>query len=119
MAFIVGISVANLLTASLITLVGMYLVGGSSKSFQLISLIVTSLGLVASFYALAFNPSFLNFPSSAILVVPFVQFSASLMIYVLGNVVASLELFFVSLVAVLLLILFVTSKFTSERLLLK
>jgi ABC-2 type transport system permease protein len=118
-AFIVGISVANLLTASLITLVGMYLVGGSSKSFQLISLVVTSLGLLASFYALAFNPSFLNFPSSAVLVVPFVQFSASLMIYALGNVVASLEIFFVSLVVVLLLILFVTSKFTSERLLLK
>jgi ABC-2 type transport system permease protein len=118
-AFIIGITIGNLLVASLLTLIFMYVLGGSSKSFQLISLVVTTFGLLASFYALAFSPSFLSFPETLSLLIPFVQFSASLMVYVAGNPLEGVTIFGASVLVTLLLMVLVASRFSSERLLLK
>ncbi|BBD73045.1 sodium ABC transporter permease [Sulfodiicoccus acidiphilus] len=95
-----------LLTASLSVLVLM-LLGGSTRNAQLITTLVFTFILLASFSSLFLNFTALSFPGSLLLIVPYVQLSAALVdfaaglyvgagIYVVGTLLISLFLIWFS-----------------------
>ncbi len=106
------------LTASISVFI-LVLVGGSSKNVQIVNFLITSFGLVASFSSLLVNFGDLSFPLSGILLIPYVQIVASLLLYVFGLIQESIFYISGTIIACVLLIL-VSSRFLdSERLLLK
>ncbi|WP_246253093.1 ABC transporter permease [Acidianus brierleyi] len=106
------------LTAALSTFV-LVLVGGSSRNIQIINFLITSFGLLASFSALFVNFGNLTFPMSMILVIPYVQIVASLLLYVFGLILESIFYISGTILASILLILISSKLLDNERLLLK
>ncbi len=106
------------LTASISVLI-LVLIGGSSKNVQIVNFLITSFGLVASFSSLLINFGNLSFPLSTILLIPYVQIVASLLLYVFGLVQESIFYISGTIIACILLILISSRFLDSERLLLK
>jgi ABC-2 type transport system permease protein len=106
------------LTASISVLI-LVLIGGSSKNVQIVNFLITSFGLVASFSSLLVNFGNLSFPLSTILLIPYVQIVASLLLYVFGLVQESIFYISGTIIACILLILISSRFLDSERLLLK
>ncbi|EWG06929.1 MAG: Na+ efflux pump ABC transporter permease-like protein [Candidatus Aramenus sulfurataquae] len=106
------------LTASISVLI-LVLIGGSSKNVQIVNFVITSFGLVASFSSLLVNFGNLSFPLSTILLIPYVQIVASLLLYVFGLVQESIFYISGTIIACILLILISSRFLDSERLLLK
>ena len=119
MAYVVGTVVGILLVSAFVTLAFLYILGSSSKVFQVINVIVVMLSLAAAFYGLFFTPSFLSFPSVLALLVPYIQFAAALLVFAFGNAGLSLVIYFASLTALLVGIKLIGRAYSSERLLLK
>ena len=115
---IVVYSTSILLTGAL-SLVFLYIFGGSTRNIQVINFIIISFGMIASFVALFINPSQLSFPLSAIYIIPYVQLSLGFLLYVFGSIQESIFSILATLIVSVLLILLVSRFFTSERLLLK
>jgi ABC-2 type transport system permease protein len=109
---------AILLTAA-ISLGLLMILGGSIRNVQLITIIITSLGLLASFSALFIDFSKVTFPLSTILILPYIQLSGSLMLYVFGLKQESIFYILITLVISIILILITSKKFDSERILLR
>jgi len=97
-----------LLTASLSVLVLM-LLGGSTRNAQLISTLIFTLILLASFSSLFLNFGSLTFPSSAILLIPYVQLSAALVDFAGGLYINTL-LYLVLTLAVSLFLIWISVK---------
>ncbi|MCI2415560.1 MAG: ABC transporter permease [Candidatus Aramenus sp.] len=106
------------LTASISVFI-LVLIGGSSKNVQVVNFLITSFGLVASFSSLLINFGNLSFPLSTILLIPYVQIVASLLLYVFGLVQESIFYISGTIIACVLLILISSRFLDSERLLLK
>ncbi len=106
------------LTAALSTFV-LVLVGGSSRNIQIINFLITSFGLLASFSALFVNFGNLTFPLSMILIIPYVQIVASLLLYVFGLILESIFYISGTILVSILLILISSKLLDNERLLLK
>ena len=119
MAYILATVVGILLMSAFLTLLFLYVLGGSSKVFQVVNVIVVVLSLLASFYGLFFSPNFLSFPASLALLVPYVQFAAALLVFAFGNAGLSIAIYIVSLAVLLLGIRLISRAYSSERLLLR
>ena len=119
LAYVLGTVIGILLVSAFMTLAFLYILGGSSKVFQVINVVVVMLSLAAAFYGLFFTPSFLSFPSVLALLVPYIQFAAALLVFAFGNAELSLVIYLTSLIALLLGIKLIGRAYSSERLLLK
>ncbi|MEM4372560.1 MAG: ABC transporter permease [Metallosphaera sp.] len=106
-----------LLTAS-ISLVLLILIGGSQRNIQLINLVITGFGMLASFSSLVLNFSSLG-PLSFILVIPYVQIVGGLLDGVFGLTFSMIYLYLGTLTASILLIVISSRILNPERLLLK
>ncbi|ABP94793.1 ABC-type Na+ efflux pump permease component-like protein [Metallosphaera sedula] len=106
-----------LLTAS-ISLVLLILIGGSQRNIQLINLVITGFGMLASFSSLVLNFSSLG-PLSFILVIPYVQIVGGLLDGVFGLTTSMIYLYLGTLTASILLIVISSRILNPERLLLK
>ena len=119
LTYVLGTVVGILLVSAFVTLTFLYILGGSAKVFQVVNVIVVMLSLAAAFYGLFFTPSFLSFPSVLLLLVPYIQFAAALLVYAFGNAELSLAIYLASLGVLLLSIKLIGRAYSSERLLLK
>jgi len=85
------------------------LLGGSTRNAQLISTLIFTLILLASFSSLFLNFGSLTFPSSAILLIPYVQLSAALVDFAGGLYINTL-LYLILTLAVSLFLIWISVK---------
>jgi len=116
---IVLVYLTSIFLTGALSLIFLYIFGGSTRNIQIINFIIISFGMIASFVALFINPSQLSFPLSTIYGVPYVQLSLGLLLYVFGSLQESIFSISVTLAVSVLLILLISKFFNSERLLLK
>ena len=116
---IVFVYLTSIFLTGALSLIFLYIFGGSTRNIQIINFIIISFGMIASFVALFINPSQLSFPLSTIYGIPYVQLSLGLLLYVFGSLQESIFSILVTLAVSVLLILLISKFFNSERLLLK
>lgn len=116
---IIFVYLTSIFLTGALSLIFLYIFGGSTRNIQIINFIIISFGMIASFVALFINPSQLSFPLSTIYGIPYVQLSLGLLLYVFGSLQESIFSISVTLVVSVLLILLISKFFNSERLLLK
>ncbi|BCU69545.1 ABC transporter permease [Stygiolobus caldivivus] len=119
LAMIVVVYLLSVLLTGALSLVFLVILGGSVRNIQVINFIVLSFGMIASFTALFINPAQLSFPLSAIYVIPYVQISLGLLLYVFGSIQESIFSLLGTLAVSVFLIYLASRAFDSERLLLK
>jgi len=116
---IIFVYLTSIFLTGALSLIFLYIFGGSTRNIQIINFIIISFGMIASFVALFINPSQLSFPLSTIYGIPYVQLSLGLLLYVFGSLQESIFSISVTLAFSVLLILLISKFFNSERLLLK
>jgi len=116
---IVFVYLTSIFLTGALSLIFLYIFGGSTRNIQIINFIIISFGMIASFVALFINPSQLSFPLSTIYGIPYVQLSLGLLLYVFGSLQESIFSISVTLAVFVILIMLITKFFKSERLLLK
>jgi len=116
---IIFVYLTSIFLTGALSLIFLYIFGGSTRNIQIINFIIISFGMIASFVALFINPSQLSFPLSTIYGIPYVQLSLGLLLYVFGSLQESIFSISVTLAVSVLLILLISKFFNSERLLLK
>ncbi|BFH73601.1 ABC transporter permease [Sulfurisphaera javensis] len=102
-----------------LSLIFLFILGGSTRNIQVINFIIISFGMIASFVALFINPSQLTFPLLLIYGIPYVQLSLGLLLYVFGSIQESIFSLLITFIVSVFLILVISKYFNSERLLLK
>ena len=116
---IVLVYLISILLTGALSLIFLFIFGGSTRNIQIINFIIISFGMIASFVALFINPSQLTFPLTAIYGIPYVQLSLGLLLYVFGSIRDSIFSLSATMIVSVFLILLVSRYFNSERLLLK
>ena len=116
---IILVYMTSIILTGALSLIFLYIFGGSTRNIQIINFIIISFGMIASFVALFINPSQLSFPLSLMYTIPYVQLSLGLLLYVFGSLQESIFSISVTFIVSVLLILLISRFFNSERLLLK
>ena len=116
---IIFVYLTSILLTGALSLIFLYIFGGSTRNIQIINFIIISFGMIASFAALFINPNQVSFPLSVIYGIPYVQLSLGLLLYVFGSLQESIFSILATLIISTLLILLISKFFNSERLLLK
>lgn len=116
---IVLVYLISILLTGALSLIFLFIFGGSTRNIQVINFIIISFGMVASFVALFINPSQLSFPLSLLYGIPYVQLSLGLLLYVFGSLQESIFSLLITLLVSVFLIITISKYFNSERLLLK
>ncbi|MEM0372951.1 MAG: ABC transporter permease [Sulfolobales archaeon] len=119
LTLVVLIYVSTIILTASLSLLLLLMLGGSLRNIQLITIMVTGFGVVASFTALFLDFSKLTFPANLLLILPYMQLSGSLMLYVFGLQQESIFYISVTLLFSILLIYLVSRRFDSERILLR
>lgn len=116
---IILVYMVSIILTGALSLIFLYIFGGSTRNIQIINFIIISFGMIASFVALFINPSQLAFPLALIYGIPYVQLSLGLLLYVFGLLQESIFSLLITLIVSVVLILLISRVFNPERLLLK
>lgn len=119
LGMIVIVYLLSVLLTGALSLIFLVILGGSVRNIQVINFIVISFGMIASFTALFINPAQLSFPLSTIYIIPYVQISLGLLLYVFGSIQESIFSLLVTFLVSVFLIYLSSRAFDTERLLLK
>ncbi|BCU68214.1 sodium ABC transporter permease [Sulfolobales archaeon HS-7] len=114
----ISLLVTVFLSASL-SLIVLIAIGGSVRNVQLISTLILFLGMLASFAGMLLNLTNLSFPSSLILVIPYVQIAGGIQSFATGLWQNAILYLVATAVASALIIYFASRKFDPERVLLR
>lgn len=119
LGIVVAVYTLTIILTAALSLLFLLILGGSIRNIQLITIIITGFGVIASFTPLFLDFSKLIFPNNLILLMPYMQLSGSLMLYVFGLQKESIFYLLATLAFSVLLIYVISRRFDSERILLR